>query len=89
MGVNWESGNLHYITDRGLARRLKKGDHVGLKNILDKLYKTYDIEYNVHLKILYIHKPILVSDFRLLKVLLKGKDIKDIRVEPRYNIMRW
>jgi hypothetical protein len=54
-----------------------------LKNILDKLYKTHDIEYSVHLKILYIHKPILVSDFRLLKALLKGEDIKDIRVEPR------
>ena len=62
---------------------------MNLKNLEQKLFETYDIEYNIHLKILYIHKPILVSDFRLLKVLLKDKDIKDIRVEPRYSIVRW
>ena len=62
---------------------------MNLKNLEQKLFETYDIEYNIHLKILYIHKPILVSDFRLLKVLLKGWEIKDIRVEPRYSIVRW
>ena len=54
-----------------------------LKNIEQKLFETYDVEYNIKHKILYIHKPILVSDFILLKNLLKEWEIKDIRVEPR------
>lgn len=62
---------------------------MNLKNLEQKLFETYDIEYNIHHKILYIRKPIQVSDFRLLKVLLKGWEIKDIRVEPRYSIVRW
>lgn len=62
---------------------------MNLKNLEQKLVETYDIEYNIHHKILYIHKPIIVSDFRLLKVLLKGWEIKDIRVEPRHSIVRW
>lgn len=46
----------------------------------EKLYKTYDIELIDN--ILYIHKPIAVGDFILLKIFL-GENPKDIRVEPR------
>jgi hypothetical protein len=59
---------------------------MNIENLEQKLFDKYDIEYNIHLKILYIHEPISVSDFRLLKVLLKGWEIKDIRVEPRWTI---
>ena len=62
---------------------------MNIENLEQKLFEKYDIEYNIHLKILYIHEPILVSDFRLLKVLLKDWEIKDIRVEPRHSIVRW
>lgn len=54
-----------------------------MKNLEQKLFEKYDVEYNIQHKILYIHKPIIVSDFVLLKELLKGWEIKDIRVEPR------
>lgn len=54
-----------------------------MKNLEQKLFEKYDVEYNIKHKILYIHKPIIVSDFVLLKELLKGWGIKDIRVEPR------
>lgn len=45
-----------------------------------KLYLKYDVELDPN-KILYIHKPINVGDFILIKKL--SKDYKDIRVEPR------
>lgn len=51
---------------------------MNLKNLEQKLFETYDIEYNIHHKILYIHKPILVSDFRLLKVYLKVERLKTL-----------
>lgn len=54
-----------------------------MKNLEQKLFEKYDVEYNIKHKILYIHKPIIVRDFVLLKELLKGWEIKDIRVEPR------
>lgn len=54
-----------------------------MKNLEQKLFEKYDVKYNIKHKILYIHKPIIVSDFVLLKELLKGWEIKDIRVEPR------
>ena len=56
---------------------------MNIKNLEQKLFEKYDVEYNIKHKILYIHKPIIVSDFILLKELLKGWEIKDIRVEPR------
>lgn len=56
---------------------------MNIENLEQKLFETYDIEYNIHHKILYIHNPIKVKDFTVLKVLLKDWNIKDIRVEPR------
>ena len=83
MGVKRESGNLHIITDRGLARRFKKGDYMSPGKLKQKLFETYDIEYNAKLGILYIHKPILVKDFMLVRFFAKNMSVKDIRVEPR------
>ena len=57
-----------------------------LQAILRKLIETYDIEYDFTNKILYIHKPINVSDFKWVKKL--NKEYKEVRVEPR-NGIRW
>lgn len=51
-----------------------------------KLKEKYDIEMDYANKILYIHKPISVADFILVKKV--SKDYKDVRVEPR-NGIRW
>ena len=56
-----------------------------LNTIKRKLYLKYDIEFDAVDKILYIHKPISVSDFKLIREL--SKNYKDIRVEPR-NALR-
>ena len=58
---------------------------MNIQEIKRKLNKAYDIEYDYVNKILYIHKPISVGDFKLVKELYKG--YKDIRVEPR-NALR-
>ena len=43
-----------------------------MKNLEQKLFEKYDVEYTIKHKILYIHKRIIVSDFVLLKELLKA-----------------
>lgn len=57
-----------------------------LNTIKKNLCLKYDIEYDVVDKILYIHKPISVSDFKWVKKL--NKEYKEVRVEPR-NGIRW
>ena len=57
-----------------------------LNTIKKNLCLKYDIEYDVVDKILYIHKPISVSDFKWVKKL--NKAYKEVRVEPR-NGIRW
>lgn len=47
-------------------------------NILEELIKRYDIEF--YQSIMYIHKPILVKDFMVLKKVAKELKIKDIRI---------
>ena len=51
------------------------------------IFNKYDVEYNDYLKILYIHNPIDVSEFNLLKWLCREYDYKDIRVEPRNGVI--
>lgn len=59
---------------------------MNIQEIKRKLDKAYDIEYDYVNKILYIHKPISVSDFRWVKEL--NKEYKEVRVERR-NGIRW
>ena len=59
---------------------------MNIQEIKRKLNEAYDIEYDYVNKILYIHKPISVSDFRWVKEL--NKEYKEVRVEPR-NGIRW
>ena len=56
---------------------------MNLKNLEQKLFERYDIEYNIKHKILYIHKPIQVSDMQIVRALVKDYDVDDIIVEPR------
>ena len=58
---------------------------MNIQEIRRKLNEAYDIEYDHVNKILYIHKPISVSDFKWVKKLNKG--YKEVRVEPR-NALR-
>lgn len=51
-----------------------------MMDIKKRLYSKYDVEIDRN-NILYIHKPVNVSDFILIKELSKG--YKDLRVEPR------
>ena len=59
---------------------------MNIQEIKRKLNKAYDIEYDYVNKILYIHKPISISDFKWVKEL--NKEYKEVRVEPR-NGIRW
>ena len=59
---------------------------MNIQEIKRKLNKAYDIEYDYVNKILYIHKPISISDFKWVKEL--NKEYKEVRGEPR-NGIRW